>query len=179
MARIEAGQFTVDKAPWDIVGSTHQLLASLHAISWLAKLNLKETLVMAREGKEVAVQVFPPNSKNPPPKVILHADGNLMERAIGNLLDNAIKHTPKSGEIEIVIEDLPARVQVSARDTGEGIPPDALEKIFNKFQQLSGTKGGTGLGLTFTKHTIERHGGQISAASKVGQGATFTFWIPK
>ncbi len=109
----------------------------------------------------------------------LIVDSQLLERLFANLLGNAIKFTPENGKIKIVVEDLPEKVKVEIADTGPGIPGEYLEKIFNKFQQLQSTKGGTGLGLTICKYIVEAHGGQIWVESKLGEGSKFIFWLPK
>ncbi|OGR87778.1 MAG: hypothetical protein A3A86_05295 [Elusimicrobia bacterium RIFCSPLOWO2_01_FULL_60_11] len=179
MAKIEAGHLILEKGPWDPVNSVTQILTELHAVSWLIKIGLKASVTRMKDGKKTTAQVFPAPAGQALPEITLMADGNLMDRAISNLVDNALKHTPQGGSIEVHIEEEPRKIIVSVRDSGEGIPPEALEKIFQKFQQLSGTKGGTGLGLTFARETVERHGGRIMAASEPGKGATFTLWVPK
>ncbi len=107
------------------------------------------------------------------------ADPGLLERLVTNLIGNAIKFTPEYGKVNVKIEDLPERILVEVADTGPGIPPEYLNKVFDKFQQLDTTKGGTGLGLTISKYIVEGHLGKIWAESKVGEGAKFSFWIPK
>ncbi len=179
MAKIEAGQLMITRGPWDVVHAVSQIFTALQAVSWLIKINLKATVKFTQESGKPDVQIYPNVSGQPLPQLIVSADGNLLDRAISNLVDNAMKHTPQEGSIEILVEDEKDKVRVSVKDNGEGIPADALEKIFQKFQQLSATKGGTGLGLTFTRETVERHGGRISVTSQPGKGATFTFWIPK
>ena len=114
-------------------------------------------------------------------------DAALIERVFTNLISNAIKFTPEGGSITVGIERVSATteqgerdiVRVSVIDTGEGIPPDYVEKIFDKFQQVAGQKrGGTGLGLTICKHIVEAHGGKIWAESKLGYGSKFIFTLP-
>jgi len=107
------------------------------------------------------------------------ADPGLLERLVTNLIGNAIKFTPEYGKVNVKIEDLPERILVEVADTGPGIPPEYLNRVFDKFQQLDTTKGGTGLGLTISKYIVEGHLGKIWAESKVGEGAKFSFWIPK
>ncbi|MGA2090413.1 MAG: ATP-binding protein [Endomicrobiales bacterium] len=112
------------------------------------------------------------------PKIVV--DGELIERVFGNLINNALKFTPEQGRVTVAIRALPDHFLCSVTDTGEGIPPDYLDKIFNKFQQVSGQhKGGTGLGLTICKHIVEAHKGTICVESKLGEGSTFKFTIPR
>ncbi|MFA5857571.1 MAG: ATP-binding protein [Elusimicrobiota bacterium] len=108
-------------------------------------------------------------------------DGDLIERVFINLVGNAVKFTPQDGEIELGIVDEPEQILCWIRDTGEGIPEDALDKIFEKFQQVPGkqARGGTGIGLTVCRYAVEGHRGKIWVESKVGEGSTFKFTIPK
>jgi PAS domain S-box-containing protein len=112
----------------------------------------------------------------------IDADKNLIHRVITNLVSNALKFTPEQGEVKIIIEDIGDKMQVSIQDTGEGMPAEYVDKIFDKFEQVKGSRGkrkGTGLGLTITKYIVETHGGKIWAESEIGKGSRFTFWIPK
>jgi len=110
------------------------------------------------------------------------ADYSLIERVIINLVGNAIKFTPPEKNITILGENLEDKIKISIIDTGEGIPSDYVEKVFDKFQQVTQGKKkrkGTGLGLTICRYVIESHKGKIWAESEFGKGSTFTFWIPK
>jgi len=106
------------------------------------------------------------------------ADRPQVERVIANLVVNAIRYT-KQGEIRIKAEPRGDYVIVSVSDTGEGIPPEYLSHIFDKFVQVPGAAtGGAGLGLAISRLIVEAHGGQISVQSEVGHGSTFTFTLP-
>ncbi len=110
------------------------------------------------------------------------ADKNLLERVFVNLVSNALKFTPEGGEIRMELEDKGDKIQAAVEDTGSGMPEEMCKKIFDKFEQVHGSKGkrkGTGLGLTITKYIIEAHGGKIRAESKPGKGSRFEFWIPR
>lgn len=112
------------------------------------------------------------------PKIF--ADQNLIERVYMNLIGNAIKFTPENGQIKIEIKENKNIIESTISDTGEGIPPEYLEKIFDKYQQVTGhRKGGTGLGLTICKYIVESHKGKIWAESELGKGSKFIFWLPK
>jgi NtrC-family two-component system sensor histidine kinase KinB len=101
-----------------------------------------------------------------------------IERVIGNLVINALRHT-KQGEIKISAEQRDSHVALSVSDTGSGIPTEYLPHIFDKFVQVpDAPTGGAGLGLTISKAIIEAHGGKISVQSEVGRGTTFTFTLP-
>jgi signal transduction histidine kinase len=111
-------------------------------------------------------------------------DEEKLRRTLVNLLGNAIKFTPARGAITIAARraDAEPAVLFSVADTGEGIPQEAFEKIFEKFGQVEtrkrGRKMSTGLGLTFCKMVAEAHGGRIWVESELGQGSTFLFTLP-
>jgi len=109
-------------------------------------------------------------------------DDSKLRRVLVNLLGNAIKFTPPHGTIAVRPSDDGRAMLFSVSDTGEGIPADAFERIFEKFGQVESRKGGrmmsTGLGLTFCKLAVEAHGGQIRVESVPGHGSTFSFSIP-
>jgi len=109
----------------------------------------------------------------------IRLDPSLIERVIVNLVSNSIKFTPEGGFVTVKIIDYPDRIQCQVIDTGPGIPPEFMERIFHKFEQVNGTRGGTGLGLANCKNIIESHYGEISVRSKTGEGSTFTFFIPR
>ncbi|MEM4268250.1 MAG: GAF domain-containing protein [Candidatus Woesearchaeota archaeon] len=106
---------------------------------------------------------------------------DLMKQVFMNLLSNAVKFTEK-GRIEVDVRKKGAWIISSIKDTGVGIPKDAIPKLFDKFYQvdMSMTRkhGGTGLGLVIVKHIIEEHNGKIEVKSKEGKGSTFIFYIP-
>ncbi len=115
-----------------------------------------------------------------PPLVM---DTKRIQRVLYNLLQNAIRHTPKDGTILIRATDAGSEVRVSVLDTGEGIAPTELSRIFGEFHRgdraRSRSHGGSGLGLSIAKGIVEAHGGKIWAESTPGQGAIFTFTLPK
>jgi signal transduction histidine kinase len=90
---------------------------------------------------------------------------------------------PKTGKIEIVLEQTPSEIQISVKDNGTGIPQEKQKDLFKKFYQVDTTltreRGGSGLGLAICRGIIENHGGKISVASEEGKGAKFTFTLPK
>ncbi|MCB0834572.1 MAG: response regulator [Bacteroidetes bacterium] len=112
------------------------------------------------------------------------ADKDMVHRIVGNLLHNAIKHSTSGGVITLSArgDTRNGRMYVSIKDTGEGIPPEYTEKIFEKFAQADlkklGLKTDRGLGLTFCKLAVEAHGGKIWVDSQVGQGSNFQFFLP-
>ncbi|MEW6040981.1 MAG: HAMP domain-containing sensor histidine kinase, partial [Elusimicrobiota bacterium] len=110
----------------------------------------------------------------------LKADTRLIERVINNLLGNAVKFVTEKGLIDIMVKELENGFELTVSDNGDGIPHEYLDKIFDKFQQVAGQrKGGTGLGLTICKYIVESHRGKIWVNSKVHEGSTFGFYIPR
>jgi CheY-like chemotaxis protein/two-component sensor histidine kinase len=114
--------------------------------------------------------------------VQVYGDLNRLQQILVNLLTNAIKFTPEQGRVTITLEQVAQQVQIQISDTGKGINPEFLPNIFEQFQQgqkNSGSKDGLGLGLAIVKNLVELHNGTITAASPgLGQGATFTVWLP-
>lgn len=110
------------------------------------------------------------------------ADKNLIVRVMENLITNASKHTPVNGNIIVTVKKDGKNILFSVRDTGEGIPKEYLDRVFDKFFKVEGqtmkTKIDTGLGLTFCKMAVEAHGGTIAVESDLGKGSRFYFHLP-
>jgi signal transduction histidine kinase/HAMP domain-containing protein len=102
--------------------------------------------------------------------------------AVRNLLDNAVRHTPAGGSVDIRVNGQNGDVAVEVTDTGEGIPRRELPRIFERFYRVDTARaratGGTGLGLAIVKHVAERHGGTVSAESELGVGSKFVLRLP-
>jgi len=129
---------------------------------------------LQRKGVELRLDV-----ESPSPRV--HADERRLRQVLTNLITNAVKFTEK-GWIEVRVRRAAGRIEVSVRDTGPGIAPDALPRLFHEFVQLGSLKQrahGTGLGLAICKRLVEAHGGEVSAESKVGEGSTFRLSVPE
>ena len=110
---------------------------------------------------------------------LLNADAEQIKRVLDNLLSNAIRYTPRGGEIRIKAARREDYLAISVADTGHGIPPEYLPRLFHRFLSVPGAQpGSTGLGLAISKRLVEAHGGQISARSEIGRGTTITFTLP-
>ncbi len=110
---------------------------------------------------------------------LLQADAEQIQRVLDNLLSNAVRNTPRGGSIQINAVQRENYVAVSVTDTGYGIPPEYLTRLFNRFLSVPNTQsGGTGLGLAISKRLIEINKGQISAQSEIGRGTTVMFTLP-
>jgi signal transduction histidine kinase len=115
--------------------------------------------------------------------MIVH-DSERIKQVLTNLIKNAIIAVePKTGKIEVTMEDSPSEIQISVKDNGMGIPKDKQKDLFKKFYQVDTTltreRGGSGLGLAICRGIIDNHGGSISVQSQEGKGAKFTFSIPR
>ncbi len=112
---------------------------------------------------------------------VVFGDPHRLEIILTNLLGNAIKFTPADGSVHIRLWSDQAGVHVSVTDTGPGIAPEDLDRIFDRFYQVEGSeqrvKGGAGIGLPLAKSLAELHGGELTVSSKLGHGATFTLFL--
>jgi signal transduction histidine kinase len=138
-----------------------------------------ETFAPVAETKGVSLEMILPAQT-----ISLNVDSTRLRQVLHNLLNNALRHTPKGGRIMLNLEPNSEAINLSVSDTGEGIPPDHLPHIFNRFYRADAVRsresGGTGLGLAIARAIVEAHNGQISAASSgaPGQGSTFTVTFP-
>jgi len=118
-----------------------------------------------------------------PPELTVVADGDKLEETIINLLDNAIKFTPPGGKISVCVEEKGECVYIAVEDTGIGIPPESLSKIFDRFHQVQKEEKreseGMGIGLAIVKSFVELHGGEVSVQSEPEKGSRFTVKLPK
>jgi two-component system phosphate regulon sensor histidine kinase PhoR len=119
-----------------------------------------------------------------PSSLEVTGDRSYLEQVFINLLDNGIKYTHEGGEISIsAFENEQKEIQVLIKDNGMGIPKEDLSRIFERFYRVdkgrSQELGGTGLGLSIVKHIVQAHGGRVWAESRVRQGSTFYFTLPK
>lgn len=100
-----------------------------------------------------------------------------------NLIDNAVKYTPSGGRVEVTGGSEEHEVIVGIADTGIGIPESSLGRIFERFYRVDRARsketGGTGLGLSIVKHVAENHGGRVEVESVLGEGSTFTVYLPR
>ena len=111
----------------------------------------------------------------------VRADRRALELVFGNLLDNAIKYCPANAHVTVSASHAGDKVRVSVADSGPGIEPQHLPRLFERFYRVDAGRsrelGGTGLGLAIVKHLVEAMGGSIAVESTVGAGTTFTFTL--
>src|SRR5947209_11784288 len=161
-SKLESGTMRLDVASFDLRGLLDELREAMEPL--------------AKEKGIELVETIPQNL----PQV--EADRAKIRRVLQNLLSNALKFTPKGGRVEFSAEQGNGRVLVSVSDTGVGIAPEDVARLFDKYEQARSraTRGekGTGLGLYITKQLVELHGSDIKVESEVGRGSTFSFTLP-
>lgn len=106
------------------------------------------------------------------------ADPDRLRQILTNLVSNALKFTPPGGTVTLSAFPRQDQIVYAVADTGEGIPSDALPRLFQSFYQVKPRPSGNGLGLAIAKQLVEAHGGQIHVASEPGKGTVFTFSVP-
>lgn len=153
----------------------HLNYQTIHVDS-LIRESVEMTKVQAKE-KSIALTIAGEN------ELVLSADYDRLKQVILNLIYNAINYTPNGGKVTVAAYNSSGYIKIEVSDTGMGIAPEALPRIFERFYRVdkarSRNTGGTGLGLSITKHIVEAHDGQIFVDSVVDQGSTFTIMLPK
>src|SRR5262245_43292743 len=163
-ARIITGKLRIDPGPVDLVPALEAAL---------------DTVRSAAEAKGVTLVA----NFGPMPEQVL-GDSTRLQQVVWNLLSNAVKFTPEGGRVELRMEGAADIVRITVSDTGQGVDPEFLPFVFDRFRQAdpSGARryGGLGLGLSLVKYLVELHGGTITAESEgLGRGATFTVTLPR
>ena len=164
LARLEAGSVTLQRRPVPID-------ALLRAVV--------DSLAVRAQEQAVALRLEMPGALPP-----VYGDGDRLAQVFTNLVDNALNHTPAGGTITLRAQPADQGVTVIVQDSGTGIPPEDLPRIFERFYQVDKSRQrdpnhrGIGLGLAIAHEIVEAHGGRLSADSAPGQGATFTVWLP-
>ena len=133
-----------------------------------------------------SVEIYSVQAKDKSVELNLHVESGLtvagdadrLEQVFNNLLDNAIKNSPNGSAVEITGILSRDRIHVSVSDSGNGISPENLPHVFERFYQVPGVRTGVGLGLTIAKEIVSAHGGTIEVHSSPGKGARFTVTLP-
>jgi len=116
-------------------------------------------------------------------KLTAKINSTLIEQAVLNLIDNAVKYSPEGGKIKINVKKSDGKIEIIVADTGCGIDKEHLDRIFERFYVVDKARsrklGGTGLGLAIVKHIAQVHGGGVSVESAVGKGCVFTIFLPQ
>jgi PAS domain S-box-containing protein len=137
-----------------------------------------DTVRPAAEAKEIQLQTILDPAAGP-----IAGDSDRLQQVVWNLLSNSIKFTPKGGRVHVRLERVNSHVEITITDTGQGISPDFVPYVFDRFRQadssITRTYSGLGLGLAIVRHLVELHGGTVRADSEgEGKGATFTVKLP-
>lgn len=163
ISKIEAGKIQLKKSNVVVKEMLDQILASYRTLAKTKQLTLQGEVT--------------------PPAIEVFMDRERITQVITNLISNAYKFSEPGGNVRILVSEDKDDVVFKVKDTGTGIPPEGLSKLFEKFVQVGRTAGpgikGTGLGLAICKNLVEMHNGRISVESEVGKGTTFSFTLPK
>ena len=165
VSKIEEGRFGYNFEEVDIIKFLGEILDSANL-----------------SAKEYGLKIF--FDKGPEPQLMLKADINRLGLAVSNILDNAMRYNVENGSITVKVERLTDKpyIQISVSDTGVGVPPEAMSKIFTKFFRAENAirfrPDGSGFGLYITKNIINRHGGSIWLESALGRNTTVYFTLP-
>jgi two-component system sensor histidine kinase BaeS len=162
LARSDAGRLSIRPQPTEVAPLIEDVVRTMRAQTEAASQSLTEQVE--------------------PGLPLIEVEPDRIRQILVNLLTNAHEYTPEGASIGVAARAVRAEVEISVRDDGPGIPPDQLERIFDRFTRgdagLTQRVGGTGLGLAISKSLVELHGGSISAESTVGQGSTFHLRLP-
>jgi PAS domain S-box-containing protein len=162
VSRIITGKLRINTQPVDLFLIIHAAIDAVRP---------------AAEAKEIRIST---HIEAPDP--IVRADSERLQQVLWNLLANAVKFTPSGGNIEVYLEQHKSLAEIRIEDSGPGVPPEFLPRIFERFSQADGSStrkyGGLGLGLAIVRHLVELHGGTVSAANGDGDGAVLTVRLP-
>ncbi|MBI5688066.1 MAG: hybrid sensor histidine kinase/response regulator [Verrucomicrobia bacterium] len=158
VSRMESGEMPLNRQACDIAAVAREVV---------------ETFGVLKGQRRLSVET-------PSAPLSVHADKDVLQRIIANLIGNAVKFTPDGGRITVTLSRKDSMARVAVTDTGPGIPAEFHKKVFEKFGQVDkeARRHSTGLGLTFCKLAVEAHGGKIGVESEVGKGSTFWFALP-
>jgi len=120
-----------------------------------------------------------------PETLTVTGDAQRLEQALQNLGANAIRHTPHGGRLELTASSAEEGILITVRDTGPGIPPEHVERVFDRFYKVDSSRtrsdapSGSGLGLSIVRTIVERHGGTVTASNAPDGGAIFQIRLPR
>lgn len=154
VASIDEGKLSLDRREIDLVSLTEDVVDSFSGIAGQRGVDL--------------------SCASSAPAIQMSADLDRLQQLLGNLLDNAVRLTPKGGSVRVSVERTPEGARISVKDTGPGIVAEDLPHLFDRFWQgARSRRGSAGLGLAIAKGIVDAHGGQLRVESTAGQGTTF------
>jgi signal transduction histidine kinase len=172
----QLGRMVEDLVDFSVVYEEQQLDFEAISLPEVCQSALR-AVARAAARKEIAV-----TAQLPPDLPRVRADPVALTRVLWHLLDNAVKFSPVNSSIQLAAERQRHEVWISVQDSGSGISPEQLKRIFQVFYQVDGSStrkvGGMGLGLALVKRLVEAHGSTIQVHSEVGKGSTFSFELP-
>ena len=131
--------------------------------------------MMARQASSHGIEITTEVDSDLPS---LHADRNRVLQVLQNLLENAVKFSPRGAPVHLSAKRAGDAVRFDVSDRGPGIEPDLLPFVFERFRKGSDRRSGAGLGLAIARGIVQAHGGEITVESRPGEGTTFAFTIP-
>ena len=162
VSRIITGKLRINTQPVDLLLIIHAAIDAVRP---------------AAEAKEITIST---HIEAPDP--IVRADSERLQQVLWNLLANAVKFTPSGGKVDLYLEQQGSLAEIRIEDSGPGVPPEFLPRIFERFSQADGSStrkhGGLGLGLAIVRHLVELHGGTVSATNRETGGAVLTVRLP-
>ncbi|MBC7874771.1 MAG: response regulator, partial [Ferruginibacter sp.] len=158
LSKLEGGKMDLQVAKTDITGLLKAIASSFDSLA---------------EQNQVNYHVHFPEEN-----IIGYTDRDKLEKIVVNLLSNAFRFTAANGTVSFSVEQDEKRLRFTVQDNGVGMPKEQLDKIFDRFHQVAGTEGGTGIGLSLAKELLQLHKGQISVQSETGKGSSFRVSIP-
>jgi two-component system, OmpR family, sensor histidine kinase BaeS len=158
VALSDAGALPLQKEPTELVGLVHDVVRSMHTEA-------------ARQSTALQVTTSPEN-------VVIDLDALRIREVLTNLLSNALRHNPSGGAVTVSVRDMADGAAVSVTDTGHGMTPDEIARMFDRFTKGTASRG-SGLGLTIARGIAAAHGGDITASSETGRGTTVTLTLPR
>jgi two-component system sensor histidine kinase SenX3 len=165
LARLESQERVENPVPVDVRGVLVTVLARMRRVARKKNISLQ----WKRYGKAAQYTV--------------RGDETQLTSMFTNLVENAVQYTPPGGRIEVTGGFEGSEIVIRVSDTGIGIPEGKLPRIFERFYRVDKARskqtGGTGLGLSIVKHIAENHGGRVTVESTLGEGSTFTVYLPR
>lgn len=161
VARFETGQAQENDAIVSMTAVTEEIVEEFQPLAQTSELSLE----LHRSSEEAWVR----------------GDRRRLKQVVSNLVGNAIKFTPLGGKVEVTVLTDGEEVRVLVQDTGRGISPERLPRIFDRYCRAIDNEHevvGSGLGLMIVRQTVRAHGGDVRVSSKPGEGSTFSFWLP-